>query len=178
MARTPPEQPEHPQSPWLPSFFERMTCCAIPTIPSESIMDLVVADDDDDIMLESEKRQPPLQLRARRSRPPLDLPSPTLSPSRRELQRHYPSPAYSCCTTSYAGSVATTASIQSDYEEFDKEDIRSTATTEVVSHRNRVLLATTLASAALRQEEERRQDAEERAYQHLMRSPPKSTSQR
>jgi hypothetical protein len=136
-----------------------MSCYAIPI---ENITDLVVVEDDE------HRGVGPLSIF--RHRPCLHHDE--------KLQQHYPSPAYSCCMTSYAGSVATMALIRSDHEDFDKEDIRSTATTEVVSHQNRVLLATTLASAALRQEEQQQQDAEERAYHHLMGSPPKSTSHR
>lgn len=92
-----------------------------------------------------------------------NLPSPTLSPSRRELDRWDPScmgiPA--CCTPSYAGSTATTASIMSEEEEYvgnnnndpqGSDEIRSNATTQVISHRKKntrrnELLSSSLASA-------------------------------
>jgi hypothetical protein len=88
------------------------------------------------------------------------LPSPTGAPSRRELDRWDPSYITTCCLSSYAGSTATTASIRSEEEEYfpldvSREEIRSNATTQVVSHRNKNnrrnhLLTTTLATAEQR----------------------------
>ena len=93
------------------------------------------------------------------------LPSPTGAPSRRELDRWNPTTCFaaaSSCCPSYAGSTATTASIMSEEEGYfhpdvSREEIRSNATTLVVSHRknntnNRRndLLTSTLASAELR----------------------------
>lgn len=88
------------------------------------------------------------------------LPSPTGAPSRRELDRWDPSYITTCCPSSYAGSTATTASIRSEEEEYfpldvSREEIRSNATTQVVSHRNKNnrrndLLTTTLATAEQR----------------------------
>jgi Skp family chaperone for outer membrane proteins len=112
-----------------------------------------------------------------RRRPLQDLRSPTLSPSRREIQPwNVQSTAY-CCTTSYAESIATTATMQSEDEDM-LDEIRSTATTQVVSHRqaaqNSALFSSTLASAEKqfrRQEDNRRrrQDEEDKAYQYLTR---------
>lgn len=108
------------------------------------------------------------------------LPPPTLSPSRRELDRWDPSClgiSTACCTPSYAGSTATTASILSEDEYLDRvEDVRSNATTQVVSHRQHEirshgLLSSTLASAEQRlkaqlvEEEERAKALDKRRRQ-------------
>ena len=92
------------------------------------------------------------------------LPSPTGAPSRRELDRWDPTNCFaaSSCCPSYAGSTATTASIMSEEEGYfhpdvSREEVRSNATTLVVSHRKNNtnirrndLLTSTLASAELR----------------------------
>lgn len=179
------------QNLWFPGFLERMACCAL---PPNNMNDIIVMndsdnslehheDDIDNVVLDENTRQPLSHQLPQRSRLPqvspntTFLPSPTLSPSRRELDRWDPScigiPA--CCTPSYAGSTATTASIMSEEEYYTHNDpgsvdeIRSNATTQVVSHRQKnyrrnELLSASLASAERRlkqqlQEEEARAEA-------------------
>lgn len=166
------------QNPWFPGFLERMACCAL---PPNNINDIIVMNDNeedrgdiaepDDLELEESSHKPlsrKVPIRWHLSQSALatnNLPSPTLSPSRRELDRWDPScmgiPA--CCTPSYAGSTATTASIMSEEEEYvgnnnnnndpqGSDEIRSNATTQVISHRKKntrrnELLSSSLASA-------------------------------
>lgn len=183
------------QNLWFPVFLERMACCAM---PPQNINDVVLVGDsqegdsdvtggdslnEDVVVLESNTRQPLSQQLRREllgssagTKHP--LPSPTVSPSRRELDRWDPSCSgvTSWCNPSCAGSTATTASTMSDegeyygcYDPDVTEEIRSNATTQVVSHkqnrhhRRNELLQSTLASAEqrLRQqllEEEARSD--------------------
>ena len=137
---------------------------------------VVVDDQNDDIAIERHQPRPRQSLSYHHSIV-ADLPSPTLSPARRDLERWEPPP-----TSCYAESTVTASTLPSDDDEHPFEEIKSNATTEVVSHRHRQLLASTLASAEkqLRQDhenhnEERRQDAEElQAYHYLMRLQPDS----
>lgn len=132
-------------------------------------------DDDDDIIRRPMTRQQSQPLPARR-RPLQDLPSP-LSPSRRELQPSFQKEVI--MGTCYPESIATTATMQSEEEVLLVDEIRSTATTQVVSHRKggqptSVLLASTLASAEKqlrRTEEELQKRKENEAYQYLTRPP-------
>jgi hypothetical protein len=134
--------------------------------------------DYDDVILDSTTRQPLSQAPSKsyctngnrasfsQTNPVVKyaLSSPTTTPSRREVDRWDSSYIASCCP-SYAGSTATTASIRSEEEEefsnhyqhdINREEVRSNATTQVVSHRNNKnnrrneLLTATLASAELR----------------------------
>lgn len=151
----------------------------------EAVTNMVVVEDDhndedggdDDIVLHARTRQPysmeqtdhqRVPINHPNSRMPLhDLPTPTLSPSRRELTPFTMQEKGQFCYSpaSYAGSTATTATMQSEEEDVNflaDEDIRSTATTEIVSHRQRQLLASTLAAAEkqlqiLHQEQRQRQ---------------------
>ena len=178
------------QNLWLTGFLGRLACCAV---PPQNINDMILSGDsqadvssshdsdsgiDDDPLVHSSV--PPQPQRERPSRQPCaySLPSPTFSPSRRELDRWDPSCAVmgvtSCCSPSCAGSTATTATTMSEeegyydqpynnnnYNDDCNEEIRSNATTLVVSHhkqssrdrnyyRRNQLLTSTLASAEQR----------------------------
>jgi hypothetical protein len=172
------------QNLWFPGFLERMACCAL---PPQNINDVVLVGDDQEddsssgivsgddpdetvVVLESNTRQPvsqqPLpsrqQPRSSDANTTTHLPSPTFTPSRRELDRWDTSwnGVTAWCTPSCAGSTATTATTMSEeggyYGRCDTtEEIRSNATTLVVSHKNRnnrthELLSSTLASAEKR----------------------------
>ena len=118
-------------------IFERMACCAA---QPEDYANMVI-DDDDDIVLQPRSRQAqsspvgsPLQ----------DLPPTALSPSRRDMEQLSQREK-----TSFSESTTTVSSTQTDEDERFNE-IRSNATTQVVSHRRgqkNVLLSTTLISA-------------------------------
>lgn len=186
------------QNPWFPGFLERMACCAL---PPNNINDIIIMNDDheeditepEDLALEESShqalsRKAPIRWHLSPSTLTINsLPSPTLSPSRRELDRWDPScmsiPA--CCTPSYAGSTATTASIISEEEEYvghnndpqGTDEIRSNATTQVISHRKKnsrrnELLSSSLASAErmlkqqLLEEEARAQALKARKEEH------------
>lgn len=189
---------------WSPfsGFLDRMACCAA----DSNITDLVVLEEANDMAIRPPSQQTTTRRQASRPsqlpiRQPLqDLPSPTFSPSRRELQQlsthnttttTTTSPVSFCCTNmSYAGSTATTLTMQSydDEEDDGMEEIRSNATTEIVSHhRQQPLLSTTLVASAEKhlvqareRERQRRQlQQEEDAYQYLTRvSPAEAQSQR
>ena len=182
-------------SQWSPlaSLFERMACCATKT---ESLSNLVVVEDDDDIVIRRSSaaatRQPqPLTARS----PTRDLPSPTLSPSRRDLEpwednaKTTTDNTTSCCSRpSYPESIATAETMQSEDDdddddvvlEFVHEEIKSTATTQVISHRNNPVLNKTL-SLAEKQLKQRHSDEQEgeRVYRHLTRPfPPRPKPKR
>lgn len=194
----------HQTATWLPGFLERMACCAMPpnSIQDMVVMgdsldegdhDFGVDDDDSLLLLEPNKRIPlsaPQQQQQQHTqptsllsvRPPLsgadiaaNLRSPTLSPSRRDLERWNasmnPSSTACCAPASLVGSTATTASLMSEDDEVygryldsqrDAEETRSNATTQIVSHRKRkgrnTLLSSTLASAELRLKEQLREE--------------------
>jgi len=165
------------QNPWFPGFLERMACCAM---PPNKVNDMVLpgdSQDDSDGIVDEEEVESNSVVESNRTRRPVsqplssrpsllpekflsynNLPSPTQTPSRRDLDRwnHSCIGMSTCCTPSYAGSTATTASIVSEDDDLRAaEEIRSNATTQVVSHRKHgdqrnQLLSSTLASAEKR----------------------------
>ena len=215
------------QSWLLGGFIERMACCTVPTNDAVLMTDMVVSWDEDDHVdrreatdhhltlpvSSSNRRMAAPSIGSLPSRPlqsrtglPNDLPSPALSPSRRQLDpcaNHTTSvpatPADTAWDTQQAPlstpsqperesshSVATTASIHSTDEEsgpgtnFAMEEIRSNATTQVISHRKQQrlypqeqkqarLVQTLLASAEEKMKERKETQHEESAYQLLMK---------
>eukprot|EP00934_Nitzschia_sp_Nitz4_P006864 Nitzschia sp. Nitz4//scaffold124_size66437//42703//43212//NITZ4_006114-RA/size66437-processed-gene-0.102-mRNA-1//-1//CDS//3329534561//6854//frame0 len=162
-------------------------------MPAHNVQDMVVTGDsyddsehdDSDSILERPTSQPFPTHPRNTTRPnfsgaalPQNLRSPTLSPSRRDLERWTSQTINNtaCCThASYAGSTATTASLMSEEDldvylsPKDVDEIKSNATTQVVSHRNgrkrNDLLTSTLASAEQRLREQLR--AEEQRSESL-----------
>jgi len=176
----PSQRERSPNTDWIPfsGFLDHFTCC---TAPKQGIDSLIVVDEDDDVV--DHALEPP-QAAVSSSTPQYYMAAaPRSPPSRQQVDPWDPTQACFCGTTpSLVGSTTTTASIQSDPDEqahfgFGSE-IRSNATTQVISHRrgnnNKKLLNASLENAKLRMKRRKKQSQaleEERAYQYLMRRP-------